>query len=160
MRESYEVRAIEPEDVERLRRMFFRLSAETIYRRFFRPVREPSTKVLTYLATVDHRDREALVAVAGGEIVAVARYDRLGDSDEAEVAVLVQDAWQGRGIGERLVRRLGALAERRGLQVFTATILGDNRAATGLLRAVATAPEVRVEAGELVVRAPLSHTAA
>jgi RimJ/RimL family protein N-acetyltransferase len=156
VRATYEVRPIEAEDAERLRRLFFRLSAETVYRRFFRPIHEPTPSVLAFLCAVDHDRRDALVAVDGeGEIVAVARYDRLGETDEAEVAVVVEDAWQGQGIGSRLVRRLAALAESRGLQVFTATMLGDNRAASGLLHHVDDHPVVRFDHGELVSRSTL-----
>jgi RimJ/RimL family protein N-acetyltransferase len=153
---SYEVRPIEASDVELLRRMFYRLSAETVYKRFFRPIVEPSPSVLRYLCEVDHGRREALVAVApDGEIVAVARYDRLGDTHEAEVAVVVEDAWQGHGIGAHLVTKLGRLAESRGLEVFTATMLGDNRAATKLLRKVDTHPDVHFDHGEVVSRSSL-----
>jgi GNAT superfamily N-acetyltransferase len=153
---SYEVRPIEASDVELLRRMFYRLSAETVYKRFFRPIVEPSPSVLRYLCEVDHGRREALVAVApDGEVVAVARYDRLGDTDEAEVAVVVEDAWQGHGIGAHLVTKLGRLAESRGLEVFTATMLGDNRAATKLLRKVDTHPDVHFDHGEVVSRSSL-----
>jgi GNAT superfamily N-acetyltransferase len=126
-----------------------------VYRRFFRPVVHPATSALEHLCAVDHGDRDALVAVVGNEIVAVARYDRLGGSDEAEVAVVVQDDLQGQGIGRRLVEQLAALAAARGFEVFTATMLGDNRAAAGLFRAVAHQPQVRFEHGELVARAPL-----
>ena len=157
---TYEVRPIEATDEERLRRLFFRLSAETVYRRFFRPVHEPSPSVLRFLCSVDHGRREALVAVDGdGEIVAVARYDRLGDTDEAEVAVVVEDAWQGHGIGSRLLRRLAVLAESRGLHVFTATMLGDNRAASALLRSVDDHAAVRFDHGELVSRSTLRPAA-
>jgi RimJ/RimL family protein N-acetyltransferase len=153
---TYEVRPIEPGDTEALRRMFYRLSADTVYRRFFRPIHEPSASVLRYLCAVDHDRRDALVAVdPAGEVIAVARYDRLGDSDEAEVAVVVEDAWQGHGIGSRLVRKLGALAESRGLQVFTATMLGDNRAAAKLLHKVDDHPDVHLDHGELVSRSTL-----
>lgn len=153
---TYEVRPISTDDVDGLRRMFYRLSADTVYRRFFRPVHEPSESVLRFLCAVDHGRREALVAVSPeGEIVAVARYDRLGDSNEAEVAVVVEDAWQGQGIGALLVRKLGALAAARGLDVFTATMLGDNRAAAKLLHRVDDHPEVRFEHGELVSRSTL-----
>jgi GNAT superfamily N-acetyltransferase len=117
---------------------------------------EPSPSVLRYLCEVDHGRREALVAVApDGEVVAVARYDRLGDTDEAEVAVVVEDAWQGHGIGAHLVTKLGRLAESRGLEVFTATMLGDNRAATKLLRKVDTHPDVHFDHGEVVSRSSL-----
>lgn len=139
--------------------MFYRLSPETVYRRFFRQIRDPSPKVLEYLTHVDHDRRDALVAVAGGEIVAVARYDRVADSDDAEVAVLVEDAWQGRGVGRRLVARLAKLAGSRGVVAFTATMLGDNRAAAGLMRSVADRPAVHVESGEMVMRAPLTVAA-
>ena len=154
---AYEVRPISASDTEALRRMFHRLSAETVYRRFFRPIVSPSESVLRYLCAVDHRDRDALVAVsaADGEIVAVARYDRLGSTDEAEVAVVVEDGWQGRGIGADLMRRLAELAEVRGFGVLTATMLGDNRAAAALLHAVDERPSVRFEHGELVSRSVL-----
>jgi GNAT superfamily N-acetyltransferase len=156
VRATYEVRPIEPEDVEGLRRMFYRLSAETVYRRFFRPIHDPSESVLRFLCAVDHDRRDALVAVSpDGEIRAVARYDRLGETDEAEVAVVVEDEWQGHGIGARLVRRLGALAEARGLHVFTATMLGDNRAAAKLLHHVDETPDVHFDHGELVSRSIL-----
>jgi GNAT superfamily N-acetyltransferase len=112
--------------------------------------------VLAFLCAVDHDRRDALVAVdPDGEIVAVARYDRLGESDEAEVAVVVEDGWQGHGIGARLMRRLAALAESRGLHVFTATMLGENRAAARLLHAVDEAPDVHFDHGELVSRSRL-----
>lgn len=144
-----------PDDTEALRRMFFRLSPETVYKRFFRPLRAPSDKDLAYLANVDHDRREALVAEVDGEIVAVARYDRIKDTDEAEIAVVVEDAWQGQGIGARLVRKLAALAQSRGMTVFTSTILGENRAAARLLRSVDGHPDVHVSSGELVVRSTL-----
>lgn len=156
MTPTYEVRPIEPGDTEALRRMFYRLSSETVYKRFFRPIHEPNPSVLRYLCEVDHDRRDALVAVdPTGEVVAVARYDRLGDSDEAEVAVVVEDAWQGHGIGSRLVRKLAALAESRGLEVFTATMLGDNRAASKLLHHVDDDAQVRFDRGELVSRSSL-----
>ena len=153
---SYEVRPIERDDVEALRRLFYRLSAETVYRRFFQPIHSPSESALRFLCDVDHGRRDALVAVSGdGEIRAVARYDRLGDSLEAEVAVVVEDEWQGHGVGAALVRRLAGLAESRGLEVFTATMLGDNRAASKLLRSVDAHPQVRFDRGELVSRSTL-----
>jgi GNAT superfamily N-acetyltransferase len=153
---TYEVRPIRTDDVEGLRRMFFRLSADTVYKRFFRPIHEPSPSVLAFLCAVDHDRRDALVAVdPDGEIIAVARYDRLGETDEAEVAVVVEDEWQGHGIGARLLRRLAALAESRGLKVFTATMLGENRGAAKLLRHVDDHPDVRFDHGELVSRSVL-----
>ncbi len=93
------VRPIGPTDVDRLERMFYRLSPTTVYRRFFSPIQEPSRRMLTWFTNVDHDRREALVAVHGNEIVAVARYDGQPGSADAEIAVTVEDAWQHQGIG-------------------------------------------------------------
>jgi GNAT superfamily N-acetyltransferase len=75
---------------------------------------------------VDHHDREALVAVVGGEIVAVGRFDRIGDGSEAEVAFVVADSWQGRGICTILFERLTARAREVGVERFVAETLAHN----------------------------------
>ena len=147
---------METSDAEALRRMFFRLSPDTVYRRFFRPVKEPNARVIQYLVSVDHADREALVAEVGGEIVAVARYDRSRErGSDAEVAIVVEDEWQRRGLGHRLMRRLASLACERGIDAFTADVLGGNRDAVHLVRSLAPEADVHFAGGEVVVRAPL-----
>ena len=78
MNESYEVRPIEGDDVERLRRLFYRLSTETVYRRFFQPIHSPSDSALHFLCDVDHVRRDALVAVSDdGEVRAVGPGDAI-----------------------------------------------------------------------------------
>ena len=72
------------------------------------------------------RDGTTLVAVIDREIVAVARFDRLGDGDEAEVAIVVADKWQGRGLGTLLFRALAARARDVGIVRFRAETLGEN----------------------------------
>ena len=94
---SLTVREITIADIERLRRMFNRLSPDSVYRRFFSPIQEPSRTALLWLTSVDHGSRDALVALDGDEIVAVARYDGKPDRNTAEIAVTVEDAWQRRG---------------------------------------------------------------
>ena len=131
------VRPIEADDAERLRRAFGRLSPETIYRRFFSPLRALPEPTLRRLAEVDHHEREALVALDGDEIVAVARWDRVAPGgDEAEVAIVVDDAWQRRGLGRALSRVLVAEAARRQITTITATILADNAGAHRLATAL------------------------
>jgi RimJ/RimL family protein N-acetyltransferase len=141
------VREIEVEDVERLHRMFNRLSADSVYRRFFSPIQEPPRSALLWLATVDHHDRDALVALDGDEIVGVARYDARAGSHAAEVAVTVEDAWQHRGLGKRLTKRLARLAVDRGIESFEATVMPDNRQALGLLRRLSPDASVRFDSG-------------
>ena len=132
------VRPIEPADTGRLLAMFHRLSAETIYRRFFTLLPSPPPAALRRLVTVDHHDREALVAVHDTDIVAVARWDRIAaGSPEAEIAVVVEDAWQHRGLGHFLMRRLVTEAAQHGITFLTASVLTDNRPAMRLAQAIA-----------------------
>jgi RimJ/RimL family protein N-acetyltransferase len=149
------VREIEIEDVERLRRMFDRLSPDTVYRRFFSPIQEPSRSALLWLTMVDHHDRDALVALDGDEIVGVARYDAQAGSPAAEIAVTIEDAWQHRGLGKRLTRRLAQRAIDHGIESFEATVLPDNRPALGLLRKLSPNASVRFDSGSYAASMPL-----
>jgi RimJ/RimL family protein N-acetyltransferase len=153
---AVEFRPIAPEDGVRLERLFYRLSPQTLYRRFFSPVPRPSAKVIHRLANVDYGDRMAIVAVIDDEIVGVARYDRLGDPSEAEVAVLVEDAWQQRGLATRLLWRLTAAARERGVQTFIAGVLGENRPMMGLLEVLSDELEVTFADGEYTARIGLA----
>jgi GNAT superfamily N-acetyltransferase len=142
------VRPIHPTDVEGLRRMGARLSERTVYQRFMAPYPNGlPEKTLRFLATVDHHRREALVAVSKGEIVAVARY-HARDDDEAEIAVLVEDAWQGRGLGRALTLRLSALAYERGIRLFSGTMLAQNDAARRLLESAFGQVAGKIDHGE------------
>jgi GNAT superfamily N-acetyltransferase len=151
------VRPIDLYDVERLGRLFNRLTPSSIYQRFFSPIRQPSRNALLWLTNVDHERREALVALDGDEIVAVARYDGRPGSAEAEVAVTVDDAWQHRGVGKRLTRRLAAEALDHGYDHFVANMLPGNRAALGLLRKFSREASVRFEDGAYTASVPLAR---
>src|SRR5437016_66161 len=112
------VRAVEPGDAERVRRLFERLSPDSVYRRFFTLFPAPPANILRHLTSVDHGDHEALAALDGDEIVALVSWDRTAHaSDEAEIAILVEDAWQHQGLGKALVRMLTGEAARRGITV-------------------------------------------
>jgi RimJ/RimL family protein N-acetyltransferase len=132
---AYSIRPIAPGDREALAAAFQRLSPESRYLRFFAPVSHLSAAQLDYLTEVDHHDHEALLAVDGvsGEIVGVARYVRT-DAGVAEPAVVVGDAWQGQGIGSRLLDALAARAREEGVRSFAAVVLAHNDAALAALR--------------------------
>jgi RimJ/RimL family protein N-acetyltransferase len=115
-----------PEEAERLVRFHHRLSAETTRRRFFSVHPELSPAELERFTHVDHLDREAFIAVGDGEIVGVGRFDRIGDRDTAEVAFVVVDSWQGRGVGTALFAHLVDRARELGIYRFIAQTLPEN----------------------------------
>jgi GNAT superfamily N-acetyltransferase len=156
-----QLRPLEPDDGELLVRLFFRLSPETVYRRFLSPIPDPYRPEMRRLLEVDHRHREALAVLSEGEVVAVARYAReAANPDVAEIAIVVEDGWQHRGLGRLLTRRLAALARRRGIAAFHATMLGDNRPALRLLRGLSEAARFRWSTGEIEAEVPLSRVPA
>jgi len=132
------IRPIRSEDRELLADAFQRLSPESRYRRFFAPLERLSEQDLSYLTEVDHKDHEALVAIGpDAEIIGVARYVRSEEPTEAEVAVVVGDPWQGRGVATALLDRLVDRARDAGIGNFVALILSENEDAIELFRHVA-----------------------
>jgi GNAT superfamily N-acetyltransferase len=148
------IRRIEAADAFSLVRMFDRLSPESIYHRFFSPMPQPRRAALLHLAGLDSQFHEAMVAESDGEIVGVARYDARPGEDDAEVAVIVDDAWQDRGLGTQLLHHLARVAARRGLVAFRAVVLGENRRALPFLRRLSPGADVRLQDGEYQVYAP------
>ena len=120
------IRPITPADADRLRQVHNRQSDESIYFRFFAPLRELSDRDVHRFTHVDYRDRVALVAILNGEIVGVGRFDRINASS-AEVAFNISDHMQGKGIGSVLLEHLAAIAPEVGITRFTAEVLPHNR---------------------------------
>lgn len=123
--------AMRPADAERLVRFHHTLSPDTTYRRFFAFHPELNPKELSRFTHVDHREREAIIAVVDGEIIGVARYDHLdgegGADGDAEVAFVVADSWQGQGLGTILLEHLAERARQAGLTRLVADTLAHNR---------------------------------
>jgi acyl-CoA synthetase (NDP forming)/RimJ/RimL family protein N-acetyltransferase len=120
------LRPVTPDDAERLLALHSRLSERTRYFRYFGPYPRMPQRDLERFSTVDHHDRVALVALLGDDIVAVGRFDRLDGGDSAEIAFVVEDAHQGRGLGSILLEHLAAAAQERGLRRFVAEVLAEN----------------------------------
>jgi GNAT superfamily N-acetyltransferase len=128
-------RPVQPSDRVLFRRLWPRLSRDTVYRRFHSPLHGLPPETVDRLVTVDHDLREAVVALVGGEVLGVARYDRSpADPATAEFAILVEDAWQGMGLGRQLLVELIDLAASRGVHTLTATVQRDNDRVIGLIR--------------------------
>src|SRR5436190_11649998 len=146
------VRPIRADDREAIRSAFGRLSAESRYRRFLSATTSLSDEELRYLTEVDHRNHEALVAFdpATREGVGVARFVRDRDDPAiAEAAVVVDDRWQGRGLGTVLCQLLAERARAEGVERFLATLLASNRPMMHLLESLGPA-RVVAEGGSTI----------
>lgn len=125
------LRPILPTDADGLSALVERSSERTRYLRFFGPYPRIPERELHRFVNVDHHDRVAFVLLLGSEIIAVGRYEHLdeaeaGGPETAEVAFLVEDAHQGRGLGSILLEHLAAAARERGIRRFAAEVLAEN----------------------------------
>ncbi len=149
------VRVTDPTDTEGLRRMFSRVSSETTYQRFHISYLDVPERMLELMVSQDRHEAECLVAVAKGEIVGHAMYVKLGDSNEAEMAIIVEDALQSRGVGKALLRNLVERARSRGVETFVGTVLLENRRMLGLIGTVFAEAKREIVDGVYHFRAPL-----
>ncbi|HZO37870.1 MAG TPA: GNAT family N-acetyltransferase [Methylomirabilota bacterium] len=124
------LRPIRPDDAPRLVAFHARLSAETIYRRFFSRMKALPPDLARHFANVDFRRRIAIVAEPYGNavptVIGVARCEPTEEPATAEVGLVVEDAWQGLGLGPILLRTLLHAAERCGVLDFRADVLASN----------------------------------
>jgi GNAT superfamily N-acetyltransferase len=131
---EFSVREIEPTDAVALVRFHAHLSAQSVRLRYFYPHRELGPDEVAHLTCVDSFDRAAFVVVHEGEIVAVARYDRLEKHCRAEVAFVVADEFQRHGLGTMLMQRLVETAKRAGIGEFRASVLAENSTMLAVFR--------------------------
>jgi RimJ/RimL family protein N-acetyltransferase len=128
---SIEVRALKPEDETGMLAAIERTGVQSLQRRFFVMKREFSEKERNFFMKVDFTNHVALVAVAQEDgkptIIGGGRYI-VFEPERAEMAFVVVDAWQGRGIGSTLMRHLVKIASDAGLQELTAEVLPENAA--------------------------------
>ncbi|WP_306937260.1 bifunctional acetate--CoA ligase family protein/GNAT family N-acetyltransferase [Streptomyces phaeochromogenes] len=128
------IRPITADDADRLVSFYEQVSDESKYYRFFAPYPRLSAKDVHRFTHHDFVDRVGLAATVGGEFIATVRYDRINadglpasaPADEAEVAFLVQDAHQGRGVASALLEHIAAVARERGIRRFAAEVLPAN----------------------------------
>ena len=120
------IRPIAPADAPALLSFHAGLSDETVYLRFFSLQRSLTDAMVRRFTEVDHHDRVALVAELGDRLIGVGRYERQPGTDAAEVAFVVADAHQGRGVGTVLLEHLAAAARERGISRFVAETLPHN----------------------------------
>jgi len=126
-----------------------------MYRRFF-SVPRVDDHLIDLVAHPSECCSDALVALYRGRVVGIASYDRLADDPSAaDVAIVIDDAWQHHGVGTVLMRALGEAAATKGVVRFTATMLADNRAVVDFVRRTAPKATMHFAGGELEMELPL-----
>lgn len=132
------VRPVRVTDVEALQDLFYRLSDDSTYLRFMQHKRSHSHEEMLELVDLDYEHNMALVVVdpqsAAGDIIAMARYDVDPATRLADIAFVVRDDWQRRGVGTLLMKRMSEIARARGLAGFQADVLPSNKLMLGVFQ--------------------------
>jgi GNAT superfamily N-acetyltransferase len=144
------IRLARPSDRGALRAFLGRLSARTVQDRYLSPClpldeARADLEVTRLLESKDY-DRTVLLALDGPEVRGIGEFS-IEDAEQAELAVLVEDAYQGRGIGKRLLRLLERLAMQRGLRALTGDVAYGNSRGLALLRATGRPLQTRPDYG-------------
>lgn len=158
------LRPIRPDDDEAMLAFFDRLSPRALYLRFHHAVAQMTKLEVQRFTGVDYESTFGLVATLGEppdeEIIAVGRYARLGNPDRAEVAFVVDDSHQGRGIATQLLEQLASVARDKGIRIFEADVLGENQKMMDVFRESGFQAESRFQDGTYHVVLPIQPTAA
>jgi len=142
------LRPIRPDDEPALTAFYERLSPQTAYQRFFTVMRRLPPNWAHILANVDYDRRMAFAALGpGNELIGVARYAYDERAREAEIAIVIEDRWQGRGLGTLLLAELIGYAEGKGIGALRAYVLADNVRMLTLLGRVASILDRKLESG-------------
>lgn len=127
---------LEPGDEAAVAGLFGRMSAVSLYRRFFSPVLR-AEQFTRLVLRADGAERDAVAAVVDGEVVGIAQYARIPGAPRADLAIMVADSCQRQGLGTRMVAVLAARAVAAGVESFEVDVQGDNHGALRLLQRVA-----------------------
>jgi acetyl coenzyme A synthetase (ADP forming)-like protein len=153
------LRSISPEDASLVAELHERLTPETLRLRYFGAHEHLSEGELSRLVSESSPDHLALVAERGGQLLGIAQYDRIPGSDVAEVAFVVDDAYQGLGIGTLLLEYLASDARRHGLKRFAADTLLENDQMMNVFKGAGFTRRSTVEAGVVRVVMDITPTA-
>jgi acyl-CoA synthetase (NDP forming)/RimJ/RimL family protein N-acetyltransferase len=153
------VRPVRGGDEPAIQDFHARQSKESIYFRYFSPMPKLSQRELSRLTAIDYVTRMAFVTELGDQIVGMASYDVFRESNEAEVAFIVDDAHQGRGLATVLLEYLIVAARENGLERLTAQVLPTNRRMLSVFHQVGFEVTSSFEDGVVEVHLGLEATA-
>ncbi|MCJ7683705.1 MAG: GNAT family N-acetyltransferase [Desulfobacteraceae bacterium] len=155
-------RAIKPSDVDEMRRLFYRFSDEAVYYRYFSPIKTmPHAKMQEYV-NVDYSKTMSIVGIMGepgeGRIIAEGRYVRLHDLLYADVAFVVDEDYQGKGIATFLLKMLVRIAKEKGMEGFKADVLATNKSMLKVFESAGDGPiQAVMDSGVYELTIPFSE---
>lgn len=153
------IRPITPEDKAAVEDFFGRLSAESLRLRFFTPRLSIGDDLIDHLVHLGDPDDLALVVERGRSLIAIAQYDRKPGKEEAEVAFVVDDDYQGLGVATMLLEHLAFAARRHGIRRFAAVTLSENHKMQGVFRDAGFSRTTRRDGTEVGVVLDISPSA-
>lgn len=155
------LRPIRSDDIEAWVDFISRLSTQSEYLRFHHVIKSMGMEDAQFFCSVDYGDSFALVAEifreGRSDILAIGRYNRLYGSNSAEFAVVVEDAFQGKGIGTRIMKCLARIAHDNGITAFESDVSPENHEMIALLRNCGFKPSAELEAGVYHVTFPIEE---
>jgi len=124
------LRPIKPSDATMKQDLFYSLSKESVIKRYLGSLKMMPLKRIWPYVVVDYNNEMVIVGIVregeGESIIAIGSYSRVPNTDLAEVALVVRDDWQNKGLGTILFNYLCEIAKTRGLAGFTAWVMADN----------------------------------
>jgi acetate---CoA ligase (ADP-forming) len=156
------LRPIRPDDTDAWLFLFSRLTPRTIYMRFHHVIAQVTRAEAETYTNIDYENNFALVAILGEppdqRIIAIGRFARLANPERAEVAFLVEDSHQGRGISTHLLEHLAITAREKGIRVFEAEVLAENRDMMEVFQDFGFTIDAQYAEGTYHVVFPIEHT--
>jgi RimJ/RimL family protein N-acetyltransferase len=157
------LRPIRETDEDRVHDLFYELSPDTVYKRWQTVAPAMHHRDLMRYLEVDDVDHVAIVAETRPtqtepELVGVARYHTEPATGMADVAIVIRDDWQNKGVGTAMLEHLADIGERNGIAGFTATVLATNAAMMHVFRKVWRKATARLDGNVCTVEMPLSRS--
>lgn len=124
------IRPVIPSDAHPMISFFSDLSPQSIYYRFFSPIKQLSKEMLIKFTQIDYDREVALVALTpsslGEKMIGVARIIFLPDGKTGEFAIILADYWHGKGVGAALLKRCLAFSKKCGLKTVYGLVMNEN----------------------------------
>ncbi|TFG04785.1 MAG: GNAT family N-acetyltransferase [Promethearchaeota archaeon] len=150
-------RPIHPDDDDKILEFYYSLSRETIYFRFFSGRKNVPTSRIRDYTHIDYQKNFAMVVEFQNQIVGIGHYIITDNPETAEMAVVMHDDWQRKGIGTHFLKYIIVIAKERGVKYITATVLLENYKIMKTIEKIGFKFSKKLEEGDLLVEADISN---